>query len=105
MDVMSKEHLAKILVPALWYALPNGSTLVDVRKIVDDWTRVQSEWIIIKKNKAVRFKFHINLYSGIELRERLEGAGFTAVKLFGSLDGSPYDSEAQRLVAVARRQK
>jgi SAM-dependent methyltransferase len=105
MDVMGKEHLAKVLVPALWTTLSNGSTLVDIRKIVDDWTRVRSEWIVIKKNKALRFRFHINLYSGLELRERLESAGFTGVKLFGSLDGSPYDSEAQRLVAVGRKQK
>jgi SAM-dependent methyltransferase len=105
LDVNGKEHLAKILVPALWHKLSNGSTLVDIRQIVDDWTRVRSEWIVIKKNKALRFTFHINLYSGLELRERLENAGFSALKLFGSLDGTPYDSEAQRLIAVARKQK
>ena len=30
-------------------------------------------------------------------------AGFTRVDLYGNLDGEPYDVEARRLVAVARK--
>jgi hypothetical protein len=30
-------------------------------------------------------------------------AGFASVSIHGNLDGSAYDAEAQRLVAVARR--
>ena len=37
-------------------------------------------------------------------RSRAE-AGFEKVKLFGSLQGIPYDLKAQRLVAVAQKQR
>jgi SAM-dependent methyltransferase len=104
-DAMGKEQIARVLVPALSYMLSDGSMLIEIHKIVDDWTRIQNDCIIIKKNKAVRFTFRINLYSGLELRERLEAAGFTAVKLFGSLEGRAYGSDAERLVAVARKAK
>jgi hypothetical protein len=43
------------------------------------------------------------LYSAAELRRELLDAGFQKVGLFGGLDGSPYDHNARRLVALARR--
>jgi hypothetical protein len=49
------------------------------------------------------FKFHHTVYSGQELRDRMERAGFVAVKLHGSLDGDEYGPNAERLVAVARK--
>jgi hypothetical protein len=42
------------------------------------------------------------VYSGLELKDRLMGAGFSTVALYGGLDGSPYGLDAERLVAVAR---
>ncbi|HRZ56492.1 MAG TPA: hypothetical protein P5525_13665 [Candidatus Paceibacterota bacterium] len=45
----------------------------------------------------------LTIYSGQELRDRLEQAGFADVQLFGSFDGTAYDQNAQRLIAVARR--
>jgi hypothetical protein len=45
----------------------------------------------------------MTIYSGQELRDPLEQAGFTDVKLFGSFHGAAYDQDAQRLIAVARR--
>jgi hypothetical protein len=33
----------------------------------------------------------------------LSQAGFTQIELFGNFDGSPYDSLAERLIAVARK--
>ena len=37
------------------------------------------------------------------LRRRLESSGFTGVRLYGDLEGSPYGPEALRLVALARK--
>ena len=70
MDVMGKEHLARTFIPTHSYTLPNGSAFVEIHKIIDDWSRLQNDYIVIKKNKALRFRFYINLYSGLELRER-----------------------------------
>ncbi|NIQ95035.1 MAG: hypothetical protein GWN87_13130 [Desulfuromonadales bacterium] len=58
---------------------------------------------MIRKGRAKSFKFHHTIYSGQELRDRLQRAGFTDVKLHGNLDGDPYGPEGQRLVAVARK--
>jgi hypothetical protein len=37
------------------------------------------------------------------LQLRLENCGFTDVRLYGDLAGSPYAPEAPRLVALARK--
>jgi hypothetical protein len=37
------------------------------------------------------------------MADLLKEAGFEKVKLFGSLQGIPYDLKAQRLVAVGRK--
>jgi hypothetical protein len=77
--------------------------LIQMHEIFDDWTRIRNEWILIKGNRAKRFKFHHTLYSGQELSDRLQQAGFSQVKLYGDFDGQPYGPDAPRLVAVARK--
>ena len=48
-------------------------------------------------------EFEHRLYSGRELCDLLESCGFREVALYGGFDGSPYDLEAKRLVAVATK--
>jgi hypothetical protein len=43
------------------------------------------------------------IYSGREIKDRLLASGFKQVQLFGNTQGAPYDMDAQRLVAVARK--
>jgi len=102
-DVMGKERLARILQPVTHHALADGSRLVQCHEVFDDWTRIRNEWILIRKGRAKSFRFHHTIYSGQELRDRMEQAGFVKVKLYGSLDGDPYDASAVRLVAVGRK--
>jgi hypothetical protein len=64
--------------------------LVERRKICDGWSRVANEWILIKESQARSFHFEHTTYSGRELKDRLVGAGFADVKLFGDLAGRPY---------------
>ena len=59
--------------------------------------------IMIKNGKVRRFKFHHTVYSGRELRDRMEQSGFSEVKLYGSLKGDEYGPSAERLVAVGRK--
>jgi hypothetical protein len=49
------------------------------------------------------FKFHHTVYSGLELRDRLERAGFVDVALRGNLDGDEYGPDAERLIAIGRK--
>jgi len=102
-EVMGKECLARILQPAITNILPDGTMLILRHEIFDDWTRIRNEWIILRKGRARSFKFHLTIYSGQEMRDRLEAAGFTRIKLYGNLNGDPYGPKAQRLIAVARK--
>ena len=103
MDVASKERLARVLHPTLSQRAVDGALLVQRHQIVDDWTRVRNEWTVVRDGHARTFEFLLRIYSGQELKALLGAAGFATVTLYGSLGGRPYDLEAERLVAVARR--
>ena len=104
-DVAGKEHIAKILQPTISDILPDGTKFIRRHEIFDEWTRVRNEWILIRAGKAKSFKFHNTIYSGQELRDRMEQTGFIDVKLYGSFDGDEYGVDAQRLIAVGRKPK
>ncbi len=102
-DVFGKERLAKVANSTTSSRSPDGTLMVQMHEIFDNWTRIRNEWIIVKGNRAKRFKFHHTIYSGQELKTLLLGAGFAEIKLFGDFDGHPYGLDALRLVAVARK--
>jgi SAM-dependent methyltransferase len=102
-DVIGKERLAQIFQPTTCSVLADGTKLVQRHEVFDDWTRIRNEWILIRDGQARSFDFHHTVYSGQELKDRLEQAGFTDVQLYGNFDGSPYDLKAQRLIAVGRK--
>jgi hypothetical protein len=56
---------------------------------------------LVQGERTARYDYEHNLYSGQELYALLRSAGFDEVQLFGSLDGTPYDSAATRLVVRA----
>ena len=104
-DILGREILAKFYQPVSAEGLPDGGILVERRSIVDDWTRILNEWTVIQKGIAKKFTLHLNLYSGQELRDRMEHVGFVDVKLYGNIDGAPYGPEAKRLIAVGWKSK
>jgi SAM-dependent methyltransferase len=103
LEMLGKEVLARVFQPTTSTELPNGSVLVQRHEVVDDFTRVQNDWIVIRKGRAKNYSFFNTVFSGRELRGMLEAAGFSNVQLYGSLTGTPYDPSAARLVAVARK--
>jgi SAM-dependent methyltransferase len=103
MEMAGKEILARIFQPTTSTVLPDGGLLIERHEVFDGWSRVRNEWTFIKAGKARTWRFHLTLYSGQELRDRLESAGFTDVQLFGSFDATAYDQSAQRLIVVGRR--
>jgi hypothetical protein len=50
-------------------------------------------------------RWHVThwIYSGTEIKDMLEKVGFSDVKIYGALDGRPYDNEAEKLVVVATK--
>jgi SAM-dependent methyltransferase len=101
-DVVGKEWLARHFQQTRSTTFPDGTVLIVRCDVVDDWTRVEDEWILIRDGRARTFRFRLSVYSGQELKDRLLEAGFARVNLYGDLDGAPYGREASRLVAVAR---
>jgi len=103
MDMAGKEWLAKNYQQTMSHENADGSLLIERHVISDDWTRINNEWILLRGNEAKKFRFSHTLYSGQELKDRLLMAGFSAVNLYGGLDGRPYDLNANRLIAVAAK--
>ena len=101
LDMIGKEVLARIFNPTSATELPGG-LIVHRRRVVDDWTRVQNEWMLIRGASAHTFHFNHWLYSGRELTHMLYAAGFGDVRLFADYAGAPYGTDAGRLVVVAR---
>jgi SAM-dependent methyltransferase len=104
-EMLGKERLAKVLLPTTSSMLADGTMIVERHEIFDDWTRVRNEWLLIKRDRVKSYKFHHTVYSGQELRDRMQGAGFVDVTLYGNLDGDKYGPSAERLVAIGRRPK
>ncbi len=102
-DVIAKERLAQVFKATSSQSMPDGTTLVERREVIDDWTRLRNEWILIRNGRAKTFRFHHTIYSAQELRDRLEHVGFVDVTAYGSLDGDAYGLGSPRLIMVGRK--
>jgi len=103
LDLMSKEIIARVFRARDWHPVDGGMMLED-RKIVDDWTRIENCWTLIREGRQHQWTFSHRLYSAAELCRLLEDGRFRKTRAYGGLDGSPYDEKAERLVVVARKQ-
>jgi hypothetical protein len=103
MEMLGKERLAHVWKDTMCTELADGSLVFQRPQIRDDWTRIRSEWTLVKEGRARSFTFEHTVYSGRELKDRLLSCGFRQVQLFGDQQGSPYGLDAQRLIAIARK--
>jgi SAM-dependent methyltransferase len=102
-ELLGKEPLARKYLATISTDLGDGALLIQRHEIREDWTRCRNEWILLKDGAAKTFNFHTRLYSGQEMKDILQKAGFEEVKLFGDLDGNEYGVNADRLIAVGRK--
>ena len=103
MDVVGKELVAQAFKSVSSRKHPDGSVVIDRREVYADWTRVRMEWTLIRGDSVRVHTVHHTVYSGQELKDRFTTAGFADVKLYGSMDGAPYDRQAERLIAIGRK--
>jgi SAM-dependent methyltransferase len=103
MEMMGKEVLARIFLPRDWQELPDSSLFLQERRVTRDWTWMENRWILIEGAQRREYAVDHRIYDGESLKRLLLGAGFDSVTLLGDLCGSPYDTAAKRLVAVARK--
>ena len=102
-DLMGKERIAKIFAPRTWHREPDGTIILEERWLEDDFGWIENRWTMIRKGRMRTHHVAHRLYSAVELRTLLKQAGFATVKVWGGLDGTKYDQDAQRLVLVARK--
>ena len=102
-ELSSKEWLAKVFQPTTSEESADGGLLVQRHEIVDDWSRIRNEWIVVKDGRATTFRFHHTIYSAQELIDRLHQVGFRNVRAFGDLSGGAFGIESDRLVLLAEK--
>jgi len=102
MDLASKETLARDFRERTWDDFEDGYVLED-RAVSDDWSWMENTWRLVVDGDVREFDVSHRLYSAHELASLLERVGFSQVDAYGTLDGDPFDHEAERLVVVAQR--
>jgi hypothetical protein len=101
-DTVGKEIVAHVFRRREWRPV-NGGMIIEERKIVDNWSRIENRWVLIKDGVQRECRFAHWLYSAAEMQDLFAACGFRGIKTYGALDGRPYDDEAQRLVVIARK--
>jgi SAM-dependent methyltransferase len=101
-DVLGKEVLAG------WVGRPKsvdveGGYVVMRDTILDDWTRLRTDWTLVRGDTARHAAITCFLYSAAELKEMFRQTGFQDVQCFGDFDESPYDNHAERLIVRGYR--
>jgi SAM-dependent methyltransferase len=102
LECAGKEPLARIFQPFAGHQTPEGIQVFRTRKLLDDWSRTENTSVVVRGDRVQRFRYVLNLYSGRELKELLDRAGFRT-SVCGNLDGAPYDQNASNLFAIARK--
>lgn len=102
LEMGGKEPLARQFQPRDWRELPDGSLMLEERAVRPGWDAIDNRWILIRDGVRSERRLSVRIYTAVELGMLLRDAGFAAVAVYGGLDGSPYDLDARRLVAVAR---
>jgi SAM-dependent methyltransferase len=101
MQVFGKETVARDFKDNEWWER-DGVTVMTESRVVGAWEGLRSHWRVIDGERNSEYSFDQRLYSGSELRQALEEAGFSDVSVHGALDLRPYDQEADDLVAIGR---
>lgn len=103
MDLLGKEILARNFRESHWDEQEDGTLMLESGRIEENWSRIRSRWILLKGTQRFESAVVLRLFSAVELSAALREAGFQSVEIFGDLAGAPYDQNAKRLVALARK--
>jgi hypothetical protein len=98
--VVGKEILQRKFTERESFEL-DGITYIEERKVINNWSKIENRWIMLKDNLQKEFELSHWVYSENELKKMLSITGFSSVKIFGDLEGKKYDENAERLIAIA----
>jgi SAM-dependent methyltransferase len=102
MHTKGKEVLARVFLPRDWSERDDHLVLYE-RELSDDWSMMNLTITLIKNNQRKKLHLRHRLFSAAELKSKASEAGFQNIKAYGSLDGAPYDNNADFLVFVAEK--
>lgn len=80
----------------------DGDLMIDRVSYDAEQKRSRTERFIVRNGRVRKLEFRLEQVPAPELEQRLHGAGFRAVQLFGR-GGAPFDALGPRLIAVAER--
>ncbi len=103
LDVVGKEFLVRNIQAVHLRECSDGSTLVERPLLENEMSKFSNEWTLIKNGECTSATFSHNVYTAVELRDRLLQVGFKQVDIMGDFEGSAYDLESERLIAIARK--
>ena len=105
MEMLGKEQVARDYQERIWYPSTEGDEyLLEHHEVLDGFRGIVNTWTVVRDGAHRIFQVTVRLYSGVELEAALHRAGFRQVRLYGNLDGAPYDHEAERLVVIAEKE-
>jgi len=104
-DLLGKEVLARKFQPTNSSEGGDGTLLIERHEICEDWTHCRNQWLLVKEGTVRPFFFKTRLYSGYELKDLMQRAGFEEVSVYGDLAGKEYGINADRLIAIGRKMR
>jgi SAM-dependent methyltransferase len=102
-QLMGKEVIARTFRPMDWLELEDGALFLEKRTLEPDWSRIHTRWILVRDGTRKDLDLSLHLYSAVELSAMLRECGFAKIAIHADFEGSPYDHQAKRLVAVAHK--
>jgi len=101
-ECTGKEIIAKDFRDCFWYEYDDFKIMVEY-SINLNWTELETRWIFLKEGVEKDAVFRHRIFSALELAGLLTEAGFESIEFFGDYDGSLYDQNAKRLIAIAKK--
>lgn len=101
-ECTGKEVLARDFRDCFWYEYDDFKIMVEY-SINLSWTELETRWIFLKDGKETDAVFRHRIFSAMELAGLLSDTGFSQIEFFGDYDGSQYDQNAKRLIAIATK--
>ncbi|MGL4524517.1 MAG: class I SAM-dependent methyltransferase [Spirochaetia bacterium] len=103
-DMQGKELFARDYKESEWFDGQDASIMLVQTMPVDNWCRIENRWGFVKEGVYTEQIFAHKLYSAQEIASLLSQADFLKVECYGSLSGTPYDMNAERLIVVATKE-
>jgi len=101
MQMHGKEIIAKRFAERTWGE--HGDLVwLQEHRLLPNFSAIEDRWTLLTPKGKQEIGFVVRLYAASELAVLLEKAGFAKARFLGSLEGVPYDHNAQRMVAVAQ---